>query len=125
MDTQKLEVLKDRIDSFCARANPEEMFFALGIRHGHAYTRWAPYRELEFLDVFEEAPGMYFGDAEKEFLIGECNILQATISGESSRLMVDEDTKNGKSLERKYIDGFVLGALIGRDNPGLEHLEGF
>ena len=61
---------------------------------------------------------MYFGEAEMEYLIGECDILNATSSGESSRLLVDENTKNGKSLERKYVSGFVLGALIGRDDPG-------
>jgi hypothetical protein len=118
MEIRKLEILKERIDSFCARANLEEMFFALGFRHGDAYASGAPYRELEFLEVFEEGPGMYFGEAETEYLIQECDILKATISGEGSRLLVYENMKKGKSLKRKYVSGFVVGALLVMNGPG-------
>ncbi len=118
MEIQQLENLKDRIDSFIARTNTKEMFFALGIHHGEIYGRRAPYREQKYLDAFQERPGMYFGDAEIDYLTQECDILSATTVGEGSRLSVDDNTKREKSLERAYIDGFVLGALIGRDDSG-------
>jgi len=113
MENIDLDTLIHRIASACARANIEEMFLALGYRHGAAYAWRAPFGELKFVEALTEHKHLAreLWDAEMVRIIQGCNILDAINSEEDFRLVVDENLANGKRLERSYVDGFIDGAF--------------